>query len=165
MRTKSRALKSRRRFSVHSIPTIFRSCNYGNRRSFKYLGPALPAWDLQHIIRTHQPNKRGLRKALAQLAQRIRRIAASQMPFNIRHIDARMARGKAGRFHPVFQRRHPRCCFQRILGRDHPPHRIQPQPLQCDQAELQMAVVSGVEGPAQQADPPRFTAGSDRRQR
>ena len=165
MWTKSRALKSRRRFSVHSIPTIFRSCNYGNRRRFKYLGPALPAWDLQHIIRTHQPNKRGLWKALAQLAQGVCRVAAGQMPFNIRHIDAWMARGCAGGVHPIFQWCHPGCCFQRILRRDHPPHRIQPQPLQCDQAELQMTSVSGVEGPAQQADPPGFTAGSDRRQR
>ena len=46
-----------------------------------------------------------------------------------------------------------RVAFQRIARRDQPPHLVEAQRLQRDQAELPMAFVRRIEGAAEETDP------------
>src|SRR6185437_14293042 len=64
----------------------------------------------------------------------------------------RMARHAAGRGQALGEGRHALHGLQRILRRDQPPDIVEPEPLERQAAEMQMAGMRRVEGAAEQAD-------------
>jgi len=127
--------------------------------------PTPPAADLRQIVGAHQPDETGARKAPLQRVQRVGGIAGAEPRLDIGHLDALVGHHRGGGRHPIGERRHAADRFQRVLRRDQPPDLVEPEPSQRLAADVQMAVMGGVERAAEQPDaapPPVAERGGER---
>ena len=118
----------------------------------KYLLPVLPAVDLGEIVRPHQPDESDARQPAPQLAQCFGRIGGRQLGFDAGDSYARMPSHRPSPCQPLLERGHAGHRLQRVLRRYQPPDRVEPQPLQRQQADMPMPLMGWIERTPKQAD-------------
>src|SRR5262249_18436602 len=116
------------------------------------IGPAPPALEDLQIVAAHQPDETKLGEAALQRAQRVDGIMRTQRALDVHHDDARMAREILGLPHAVLERQEPCPALERVLRRHQPPYIVEAQPLERDLADIDVAVMGGIERAAEQPD-------------
>jgi hypothetical protein len=124
--------------------------------------PIPPPRQLGKIIRPHQPDEADAGKQTLKLAQRIRGVAGAERRLDGRRHDPPSPDLRRTR-QPFGQRRHAPRRLQRVAGRHHQPHLVQPQPVQRHPGHMQMPGMGRVERAAEQADrdPPPVAPSGD----
>ncbi len=114
--------------------------------------PAPPARQLFQIIRAHQPDEAGAGEAAAEFSQCVDGEAGAQRRLDVGGDDA-AAIGDGMRGSEAFgQRGHAAAGLERIAGGDEQPDLVQAQMLAREGRDMQMAIMGGVVGAAEQAD-------------
>lgn len=134
-----------------------------NGRQMKDFLPAMPARHLLKVVGAHQPDPAGAGKPTLQGAQRVQRVAGSELALQIADHQPRVARRRPGLRQTLAQRRQVAGRLQRIGRRDKPDDEVQPQAAQGDEADVAVPFVRRVERSAQHTDPQPLpqTAGAD----
>src|SRR5579872_2167946 len=138
-----------------SPSTIRRARKDRNGERRKNFAPAAPMTDLRQIVRAHQPDESGARKARLQGPQRVTREGRTEPAFDVQDTDARVADRGACVGQPPRRRRHVFGRLERILRRHQPPHLVEPEPPQRLKAQLYVAAMGRIERAAEQADAAR----------
>ena len=109
---------------------------------------------LDKVVRTHQPDKAQPREAATQGVKGVGGIGRSAQPaFEIADDDVPMPGSDPPRLvQPNRERRHACNRLQRVLWRDEPPHLVEVEALEGEQAQMQMSAMCRVERTAQQPD-------------
>ncbi len=114
--------------------------------------PAPPAWELNEIIRPHQPDEARTGEAALQFAQGVARVARAKPRLDIRGDDSSPIGNPPGTCQALSLCAHPGGGFQRVAGRDHEPELVQPQMPHGLLGDVQMPFMRRVERAAEQAD-------------
>jgi len=126
----------------------------GDRHAREDRAPAPPARKLDEVVGTHQPYEALPRIEPLQCRDRIGGVARAEGGFERGDANARMPAIGARLLQTVAQRRHAGDGLERVLRRDQPPHLVEIEALQGFEADMAMAFMRRIEGPAEQADPP-----------
>lgn len=129
-----------------------RSGHNGQRHTPHQLPPAFPTRQGGQTICPGQPHKPRMGETHLQFADGINRIARAESGFYVRCHQLMAIHQPRDRLKPLNKRRHTGRCLQRIAGRDHKPHLIQPQRPQRPTGNGQMPFMRRIEGAPQQPD-------------
>lgn len=149
-------------FSLQSPQRIGGPIKHRNGNGFEDIRPPPPTWQLQQIIRTHNPDEAHVAMGGIQHLQRIGGVAGAEAGFDFAHANERMACNHARLGRAVLEGRHAPAWLQRILGRNKPPHLMKSEQFERQQADMAMALMGGIERAAKQTDPPVAMDGEGR---
>jgi hypothetical protein len=114
--------------------------------------PIMPAVKLRKIVRSHDPDKVQAGSAAAQISNRVRSVTRSDDGFETTDLDARIVRDKLCRFHALGKIMRRPVGLERIAWRHQPPHPVELQTLDREQADGAVSQMRRIERSAQQAD-------------
>ena len=108
--------------------------------------------DLRQVVCPHQPDEAGLGRADLQACDGVDRETGAKVSFQSGDNDAGMVGELVRAPQALLERRHVIKRFERVLGCDEPPDLVKEQPLQCQTADKQVALMGWIERAAQQPD-------------
>src|SRR5918999_4080783 len=123
-----------------------------DRKPLHQLLPGTPARQFQKDVCTHQPYKSYATTAL-QASNHLDAVPGAEPLLDVRDDDLRVAGHRLRRGEAVREARHATGSLERILGRDQPPHAVEPQAPEGLDADRAVPRVRRVEGAAEQPDP------------
>ena len=133
--------------------TLRRTVDHSDRHLGSDLPPILPAVKLRKIVRAHDPDKAQAGNAAAQIFNGVGSVSRSDDGFETTDIDARIVGHPARGLRAFVEIVQGRVILQRIAGGDQPPHAVELQSLDCEQADGAMRDMRRIEGAAEQPDP------------
>ncbi len=137
----------------HSAGIIPRTRDNCNRHRSRDRAPVAPAMKLRQIVRPHQPDEAVSRISPRERSQGIGGIARAHFGLDRGNFDRRAARRAPRRGVACRQAGHAVCGFQNIAGRDQPPHFVETQRAQREQADAPVRTMRRVETAPEQPDP------------
>ena len=116
------------------------------------IAPLLPSIELNEIVGPHDPDEIDRREKAHDRLKRIGGEARPEAGLQSRHMDARVVLERYGGLHPLLQRGEFGLVLERIARRHQPPHGVEPEPPQGDEAGVAMALMRRIERAAEQSD-------------
>src|SRR5689334_6323854 len=108
--------------------------------------------ELREIVCAHDPYEAHARDAAAQMRDRVDSVARADDSFETADIDTRVVGDGLGGPRAFGQRAQGVVFLERIAGTEQPPHAIELQPLDREQADGAMRRMRRIEGAAEQAN-------------
>ena len=123
-----------------------------NWQRFRELAPILPLMELGNSIAAHQPDEFHAWIALLESADGVDRVAGPCADFEVGHADRSAAGHCLRRSITRFIGCHALCGFQRIAGRDEPPHLVEAKRADRGQADPPMPPMGRIERAPEKAN-------------
>jgi hypothetical protein len=137
-----------------SCATVGRACENRNGNTRENRLPMLPMADLREIVGAHQPDEIDSRPTPLQRGKCVGSEMRTESRFEIEDTNARIAGDAHCTCDAFLQGSHAGGGLERVLRRDQPPDFIEAKALQRLAADMQMALMRGIERAAEQADAP-----------
>ena len=105
------------------------------------------------VVCSHDPDKAHARTMIAEIRDRLKRVARPDLRLEPQHLDPRMAARKGARSgDTLLERGEATRVLERIAGRHQPPDAVKGKPLHCDQTSAEVGVMRRIEGAAEQSN-------------
>src|SRR5262249_52945787 len=116
------------------------------------IAPILPKVKLGEIVGAHDPDETHRRKAAREPRDGVGGEACADRGFKIGDVDAWVRGHLARARHALGKRRKHARVFERVAGRDEPPHAVEPEPAHGEEAHRKMRLMRWIERAAEQPD-------------
>lgn len=153
-RTDAGSSKTTCRFPLQSPQRIGGPIEHRNGHTSEDLGPTVPQRQLQQVVGAHDPDEALAPPRRPQGGQRVDGTAGAQHGFDAADTDARVARGPPRARQPLGVGRHAARRLERVVRRYQPPHLVERQQVERQQADMAVSLMRGIERAAEQADAP-----------
>ncbi len=129
-----------------------RPCDHADGDARGDFAPAVPAIELDHVVGPHQPDKAHTRIEPLQGGKGVAGHARAQLRLDPGDLDMRVMDDVA-RLRDAFGQGCRAMRLEGVAGRHQPPDPVQPEPPQRHFGDMDMALMRGIEGSAQEAHP------------